>query len=195
MKHHRILILAFVPMLLLGCSDDIFDSTHTVGDTTLTIAVDLLKYLDESQKSIEYGQNPQIPGDLGTFELQTPKQSIDLTGEFEDVNSIESVEMEISVAFHNETGTADLTYNAYLAGMDEDPYTTTPIISESVSLNGAEDSVSDIVIDGDQRLLDLFETGIMQYCAQVLFEISAGSDNVSGVAEVVRFDVTVVTTL
>ncbi len=195
MIRHRILIFATLPLLILGCSDDIFDNTSTIGDTTLTIGVDLLEYLDDSQKLIEYGKDPLIPADMRTFELQTPIQIIDLSGEVEDLNSIESLEMMISMVFHNETGTADLRYNAYLSGMDEDPYDTTPIISETVSLDGAVDTTSDIVVEGDQRLLDLFEVGIMQYCAQVLFEISAGSDNVSGVAEVVQFDVMIVTTL
>ena len=103
--------------------------------------------------------------------------------------------MLITIAFHNETGTADLTYTAYLAGMDDDPYETDPIISETVGLNGREEATSEIVVEGDQRLLDLFEVGIMQYCAQVIFEISAESEDVSGEAEVVRCDVPVVTTL
>jgi hypothetical protein len=192
--HSHILVFAFVPLLLLGCSDGILDTT-TVGNTTLTIEVDLLAYLDDSQKTIEYGQDPQVLGDLGIFELRTPTQSIDISGEFEDVHSIESVEMLVTVVFHNETGTADLTYNTYLSAMDEDPYDTTPVISEAISLDGTQDVTSDIGIEGDQRLIDLFEVGIMQYCAQFLFEITEGSKNLSGVAEVVRFDMTVVTTL
>ena len=195
MKRSCLMLFVFISLVLSGCSDDVFHSTNTVGDTTMTLRFDLLKSLDSSQKLRQYEQDPVLPGDLGSYEIQSPTQSIDIRSELEDVNSVESVDMLITIAFHNETGTADLTYNAYLAGMNEDPLDTPPIISETVSLNGNEEATSEIEVVSDERLLGLFNEGLMQYLAQVLFEISEGSDNVSGEAEVVRFDVTIETTL
>jgi hypothetical protein len=195
MKRFGMLMTTILIPVLFGCSDDIFSNARTTGDTKLTLTFDLLDYLDATQRSIRYGEDPLIPGNAGSFELQTPSQSIDLTSEVEDAASIESVEMHIALAFRNETGTAGLTYRAYLAGIGEDPLQTEPIIAETVNLNGAQETTSEIDVISDDRLIALFNEGLMQYMAQVLFEISEGSDNVSGVAEVVRFEVTIVTTL
>jgi hypothetical protein len=196
MKQCSLVILPLVVLLVSGCSEDLLENTATVGDTTMSLHFDLLKELDPTQRSMEYGYDPVIPDTLGLTSLPSPVEVIDVRDEMVDVNSIESVEMYITIEFQNETGTAELTYNAYLAGMEVvDPFQTSPIISETVHLNGAEDATSEIEVIGDERLLELFNEGIMQYCAEVMFDIVEGLGNVSGVAEVVRFDVTVVTTL
>ncbi len=195
MKRSCLIPFVSVSLFLFGCSDDILNNTDTIGNTTVTLEFDLLEYLNPSQKIIQYGKENVIPGNLGSYEIQSPTQSIDFRSEMGDVNSIESVRMLITIDFHNDTGKVDLTYNAYLAAMNEDPLGTPPIISETVSLNGIDDVSSEIEVVGDERLLELFNEGVMQYLAQVLFEISEGSDDISGEAEVVQFDITIVTTL
>jgi hypothetical protein len=195
MKKSCLILLVSVSFFLFGCGEDILNNTNTIGHTTVTLEFDLLEYLDPSQKIIQYGKENIIPGELGSYEVQSPTQSIDFRSEMGDVNSVESVEMTITINFHNDTGIVDLTYNAYLAAMNEDPLGTPPIISETVSLNGDDDVSSEIEVVSDERLLELFNEGVMQYLAQILFEISVGSDNISGEAEVVQFDITIVTTL
>jgi len=167
MKRLGILMMTMILPVVWGCGSNILDNTTTTGDTKVTLSFDLLDYLDASQRSIRYGDDPVIPGDLGSFELQTPSQSIDLTSEVSDAASIESVEMHITLAFHNETGTADLTYRAYLAAIGEDPLQTAPIIDDTVNLNGAEDTTSEVDVVSDDRLIALFNEGVMQYMAEI----------------------------
>jgi hypothetical protein len=195
MKRRAQWIAAISMLLFLGCGEEILDNTQTVGETRLTIDLDLLPFLDVSQSLIPYGRDPVIPGIPGSFQLQTPAQTIDLRSDLEGVGSIESLEMFITLAFRNESGTADLTYRAFLAGLDENPLETAPIISETVNLNGPQNTTSEFVVSGDERLIALFQEGLMQYMVQVLFRISEGSDNISGEVEVVRFDVKIVATL
>jgi hypothetical protein len=195
MNRSAVILLSVIALFATGCSENVLDNATTTGNTTVTLHFNLLDYLDPEQVSIQYGQDPVIPGDAGTFEIQTPTQNIDLSSDLDGVSSVDSVAMDISIAFHNETGNADLRYIAYLAALDEDPLQTPPIIDETTTLNGSQESTSDIEVISDARLLDLFNSGVMQYLARIAFTIADGSDNISGEAEVVRFDVTVVATL
>jgi hypothetical protein len=191
------LLLLTIPFLI-GCSDDFLNNATTTGNTMMTIHIDLLNYLDSSQSSIDYGQGPVVTSETGSLILQTPTQSIDVSGDMENISSIELVEMDIDLNFHNETGNMVMHYNAYLARTDEDhedPLDTPPIISETVSLNGPETVTSQITVESDDRLLALFNSGVMQYTAVIVFDIAEGSDNISGVAVVDKFDITVVATL
>ncbi len=193
MKKLALFFLA-IPFLF-GCSEDFLENATTNRSGTVTLHIDLLDYLDPSQSSIEYGQNPVISPETGSFELQTPVQSLDISGDVEHISEIELVEMDIELSFHNESGTADVSYDAYLASIDEDPLDTPPIISETVSLDGNETVSSQIVVESDERLLALFNSGLMQYTAVIVFDVAEGSDAVSGLVEVTKFDVTVVATL
>jgi hypothetical protein len=188
------LLLLTIPFLI-GCSDDFLNNATTTGSTTMTIHLDLLEYFESSEDSIDYDQNMVISTETGNLELETPTQSIDVSGDMENISSIELVEMDIVLNFHNETGNVVLSYNAYLARTDEDPLDTPPIISETVSLNGPETVTSQITVESDERLLALFNSGVMQYMAVIAFDIAEGSDDISGVVVVDKFDIMVVATL
>jgi len=194
MKKRTLLLFAVLFLFGVGCSDNFLDGMRTTGDTVVTLQFDLLNYLEPSQESVPYGENPVIPGSAGSFILQPPAQAIDLTDELEGVSRVDSVDMDITLAFHSQTGQVGMTYRVYLAGLDENPLETAPIISESVDLNGLQDVTRETHVEGDDQMLALFNDGVLQYSTQLLFEIADGSENVSGTADVVRFDVRIVAT-
>ena len=181
MKIKRLMLFLIVSLALSGCD----------SQTTGTIKIDLLQYLDASQTTLPY----DVPGVPGSQALTSDPDSIDFSGDMVDVNEIQSVEIVTYIEFQNDSGTVDLNYAAYLAALDEDPLGTPPIVSEAMSLNGAMVDTTKLTITGDSRILDLFNAGVMQYQTKLSFDVPEGSGNIKGVAEVVRFDVTIVTTL
>jgi hypothetical protein len=187
MKNRGLVVVAITFLVLLGC-----DSVETIDKPKGTVKFSILDEIEDAQKTIEYGQDPVIPGDIGTFSYTTPPDSIDFSSEVMDLDGIESIEMSIHIDFDNDTGTLDFTYTAYLAALDEDPFSTTPIISETVSLDGDNTVTSEILVESDQRLVDLCNGGLMQYAAQISGVVEDGSQDVTGRAKLTLFDLTVV---
>jgi len=180
-KIKSFMLFLILSLVMSGCD----------SETTGTIKIDLLNYLDDAQKTMSY----DFPAVSGSGAQTSDPDSIDFSGDVVDVNEIQSVEMIIHIEFQNDSGTVDLNYAAYLASLDEEALSTTAIVSEDMSLDGDMLETTEITVTGDARLIELFNTGIMQYQTQLSYVVPDGSGNIKGVAEVVRFDVTIVTTL
>ena len=53
------LLASLVVFATVSCKSDIFNSGRTVGDTVVEVQFDLLNYLDDTQKILEYGEDQE----------------------------------------------------------------------------------------------------------------------------------------
>lgn len=192
----RNLILTVIILLCaVSCNSSIFDTENTIGDTVIEIQFDLLDYLDDSQRVLVYGEDPQIPGDGGETEVVSPAKVVDISDELGSVKTIESVNIFLDYELDNYSGWADLEYIVYLSEVGEDPFSVPGIHSEPVELRPGLLGKGGLTISADDRLRDLFAQKQFQYAAKLKVTTQEGSEYIKGVAEVVSFVVDVIFTI
>lgn len=187
--------LMVLALSLVSCKSNLLDSGETIGDTVVEIQFDLLDYLDESQQSLVYGEDPRIPGGGGATEIATPAKVVDIADEIGNVKSIESVNMFLDYRLDNETGWADVEYVVYLSEIGADPFSVPGLASERVELRPGSSSLCGLTINADERVRELFEKQQFQYAAKLIVETKDGSEDIRGEAAIVSFIADVVFTL
>jgi hypothetical protein len=182
-------------LTVLSCKSNLLDSGETIGDTVVEIQFDLLGYLDESQQSLEYGDDPRIPGGGGTTEITTPANTVDIAGEIGNVKSIERVNLFLDYRLDNDTGWADVEYVVYLSEIGQDPFSVPGIASDRVELRPGASSLCGLSIAADERVRALFEKQQFQYAAKLIIETKDDSGDIRGEATIESFIADVVFTL
>lgn len=178
-----------------SCKSNLFDVGETIGDTVIELQFNLINYLDPSQKELVYGEDPQIPGDGGVTEIESPAKTIDITDEIGDVKSIESVNLFVGYDMINESGWANLQYIVYFSEVGEDPFSVPGIFSEKIELRPQHTTNGGLTISADERLKGLFEKKKFQYAAKLRFETQSGSGPLLGKAVLNEFKADIVLTI
>ncbi len=187
--------LMALALTVFSCKSNLFDAGETIGDTVVEIQFDLLDYLDESQQSLVYGDDPRIPGGGGSTEIATPAKTVDIADEIGDVKSIETVNLFLDYSLDNDTGWAEVEYIVYLSEIGQDPFSVPGMTSERVELRPGSTSMCGLTIEADERVRGLFEKKQFQYAAKLIIETTDDSGDIRGEATIVSFIADVVFTL
>ena len=163
----NLIVAVMILLCAVSCKKSIFDTGDTIGDTVIEIQFDLLDYLDDSQKVLEYGENPEIPGTGGVMEILSPAKVVDISDELGSVKTIESVNIFLDYELNNYSGWADLEYIVYLSEVGEDPFSVPGIHSESVELRPGLLGKGGLTISADDRLMGLFAQKQFQFAAKL----------------------------
>jgi hypothetical protein len=118
-----------LPFLLAGC-----------GDGNLVVAVDILSYLDASERTAAYS----IPGGIAVSNVDVASRGMNLLPGIEDATDLVTASAQIEAAFDHQSGDAlGVLYFHMASGDSADPFTTPPLDSIPVSLTpGSVVSVS-----------------------------------------------------
>ncbi len=139
-------VLAGAVALLLGCSSG-----------TLTVNVDLLSFLDEDESRLDYGEEPIIPGYSPDVTVRTPIQVIPIAEEINDTGDMDRIYIHAGIGIDNRTGEATGDFRLFICGGDLDPFLSDAVLEETIVLVPDTSYTLDIVIEGDERLLQLFD--------------------------------------
>lgn len=162
------------------------------GTTLVNIRVDVRSFLSEEELSIEYGTDPEIPGNGPTVEIQTPVQMIPLPEEVNQITDIDAIEIRNQVEFRNDTGEATLFYRIFFDSAEDSIFDTPPVIEQRVELIPGTTTQSDILIDGDPRLLNLFEGDEIAVASEIEVFPGESDQNIAGVVELLELIVQIV---
>jgi hypothetical protein len=190
------LTIGFLAVLsLVSCKTNIFDPGETIGDTVIELQFNLIDYLDASQTTLVYGEDPEIPGNGGVTEIYSPAKTLNIADEIGDIKSIESVNVFLDYDIDNVSGWSTIEYVVYLSAVGEDPFSVPGIYSDRISLRPDTKSKGGLTITADERLKDLFSQKQFQYAAKIVLESSDSSENIRGQAGLTSFVADVVITL
>lgn len=159
-------------MVLLAC-----------GTTIVTIRVDIKSFLSDEELLIDYGTNPIIPGNIPEVKIRTPAEIIPLPEEINTITAIAAIEIRSVVRFRNETGDLTLTYKVFFDSSEINIFDTAPVIDQSIVLSPQSDIRQEIVIDGDQRILNLFEGEEIAVASEIDIAPGGGAENIMGEVE------------
>ena len=156
------------------------------GTTLVTIRIDIGSFLSADESSIDYGTDPVIPGNGPTVEIRTPVEIIPTPEEINQVTQIEAVEIRALAEFRNDTGTATVSYRIFFDHTEDHIFDTTPVVDERVDLGPGSTSQTEILIEGDYRLMDLFEGDEIAFASEI--EVIPGEDeeNIAGRVELIE---------
>jgi hypothetical protein len=175
-KPYILLILLF----LLAC-----------GTTAVMIRMDILSFLSDDTIITDYGQDPPIPGTGPPVTIRTPVEIIPLPDDLQSITEIRSVEISTIIEFRNETGEANLTYKIFFHEEEMGIFSTPPVVNRTLNLTADSDITHETVIDGDDRILSLFNGDEIAIAAEVVVVPGGGSENISGEAELIDFTVVI----
>lgn len=173
-------LLALSQLLLYGCSDRL-----------LTVNVDLLSFMDSTAVTQTYGENPIIPPNAVAV-VQSPPQQINLTEGLADITDVQSVTLHLDLEFANETGSADVLLEIFVADTETDPYSTTPYVQEEIHLLPATADTIYVNTLGDDRLGELLTGKAAQVGIKMTLNSHDSPGNVMGTETLTRFTATVV---
>ncbi len=162
------------------------------GTTVVTIRVDVRSFLSEDELSISYGDPPLIiPGNSPAVSIQTPVEIIPLPDEINTITDISAIEILAAIDFNNRTGSAAITYRVYFNDTEENIFNTDPILEQQVYLVSDSTSHEEILIEGDQRVLNLFLNKEIAMASEIEIEPGGGTENISGSVDVTGLTVQV----
>jgi len=167
------IVVPLLVLLLLAC-----------GATTVTIRVDVRSFMSEADLSLEY----DTPGDIPEVEI-SDIEIIPLPEEVNSLTDLVALEVSAAIDFDNHTGSTQVIYNIYFgaAELSRDELLDTPylVVSDTVALDSASYVRDDIVIEGDERLLNLFSGDEFAMGSKVQINPAGGPD-VTGQADIVE---------
>lgn len=160
----------------------------TCGTNAVMIRLDILSFLPDETIVTEYGP---VPGTAPPTTIRTPVEIIPLPDELHSITEIRSVEISTVIAFRNDTGEARFTYEIFFNEGEGNIFETPPVVDRTVDLGPGSEITHDIVIDGDERILALFDGDEIAIAADLVIVPGGGSENISGEAELVDFIVVI----
>ena len=161
------------------------------GSTVVTIHVDIMSFLTSEEMSIRYGDNPVIPGGGPEVSLRTPAETIPLPNELNTVTEISAVEIEAQADFRNDTGSTTLAYRIYFDSPGGSIFDTPPVVDREVVLAPGTELHHEILLEGDHRVIHLFEGDEMLVASEVRVIHGGGTGNISGTVELTGLTVQV----
>jgi hypothetical protein len=173
-------IVLFLVLVFLAC-----------GMTIVTIRIDIHSFLSGEELMIEYGTDPVIPWNIPEVSIQTPIEIIPLPEEINSITDIEAIEIRSVVEFRNETGSLTLTYRVYFHSSEDEIFNTPPVIDQIVVLGPQSTTRDEILIIGDQRILNLFEGDEIAMASEIVIVPGEGQgkENIRGEVESVELTV------
>lgn len=181
MPMRRILLLAAV-LLVAGC-----------GDHNLILKVDVLSFIQPSDRQTDFGPVPAIPGGLVTGEVPViDDQHISLLQGVSDAANITSVTLTLGALAIDSVGSGEDTVRVYMSDAQTAPRTTPALLTVPVVLTpGATDTLSAVLAD-DPRVISLFSSRQIRLSVTTSLRGPSSGSDLSGRFRLDRLDAVVV---
>ena len=168
------------------------------GDRTLTLNVDVLSFMDAETVSQAYGDDPPIPAGVPLpVVIDSDPQDINLSEGLSDLTDVDHVDLYISSEFVNQTGSADVVFMVFVSDTLTAPYTDNIpadmyVESEPLHLAAGVTDTLHVTVRGNERLGELLTSEECRVGIRMSFDASGSTQPVAGVANLIRFNATVV---
>ena len=127
------------------------------GDRRLVLKVDVLSYMSPSQTQAAFGPVPAFPGGIASGEQPLVDDAqINMFQGLTDVTDIQRVSIAMSAVVMDSTGSGVDTLRVYASDPATSPMSTAPILMAPFALVAGVTDTVEVVLDGDQRINDLF---------------------------------------
>jgi hypothetical protein len=151
------------------------------GDRNLVIDVDVLSYLDADLTNITFGPIPAVPGGLASGEVTIFKDVIvNLLEKPSNFASVQNVSLTMEATVFDSTGAGQDTVRLYMSDPATDPLTTVPVAVLAVDLQPGQTTKTEVAIDGDSRVVSLFDGSQMRMCVTTSVRGPASGDDLNG---------------
>jgi len=160
------------------------------GTTTVTVRIDALSFISEEDRVFIYGEDPVIPPGGPSVRVTSPVFKIPISGELENVTDVKEVEVLIDLRIENETGYASVAFRIYMAGEDEDPFQTEPLMDEEVEIVPDSDFTASFEAKADERITGLFSGNEIRVAGEVEVD-PYGDQFIRGKATMTKFEIEV----
>lgn len=181
MRRLAILSTALLPLALAaaGC-----------GDRALVLTVNLLSFLDPSERTQPYGPIPaNVVADFGVADEQ-----VNLLEGLGDAVDAESASLRVRARFENATGSATGTIRIYVAAADTaDPQIVPPIAVLPVTLAPAETTVVAAEVPSSPQLADALTRSSARIAVRISLDTTGSPAPLQGVETIEELVAIVVT--
>jgi hypothetical protein len=152
MRMRQALALAATAALLAGC-----------GDRNLVLKVDVLSFMTPASRQKDFGPIPAIPGGLVTGEIPVvDDQHVSLLAGLSDAADIRSVTLSYGALVIDFDGAGEDTVRVYMSDIATDPRTTSPVLTQAITLAPGETDTLRAVLGDDPRVMALFAAKSMR---------------------------------
>ncbi|MEY4071262.1 MAG: hypothetical protein RL721_1876 [Candidatus Eisenbacteria bacterium] len=159
----------------------------------LVMRVDLLSFTPELQSPFVFPPVPVTPGGLATGEQALVDDDVvSLIEGLSDASTIENVSFRLRSVATAITGTGTDTLRVYVSDMLTDPRTTVPIATDIVTFQAGVPDTSQLVIDGNTRLNDLFKNSQIRISVTTSLRGPAAGAPLEGSLEIIGMDAVIV---
>ena len=155
---------------------------------TVTLNLDILRFFEEDQKQVDYGEDPVIPGYGPQVSVKSPVQAVPIADEINDAGTIERIHLLLGIEISNDTGEAEGDFKIFACEGGLDPFLTTPIIDQPVILAPDSTYRMDITVEGDDRLHQLFNKDEIYFAAELYLYPGDIEDDIKGMVEMQALD-------
>jgi hypothetical protein len=143
MRTRAFIVIAVAALALAGC-----------GNRNLVLKVDMLSYLDASQKTINVAVVPAV-GETGSIPIVSD-MSISLLEGLDDAAQVRSASIALGGLVTVESGSGSGRFKLYLSGEGTDPLTTSPVMNVPVTFSAGEPAIVDAETAGSLAVAELF---------------------------------------
>jgi len=129
--------------------------------------------------------------------IDSDPQEINLSEGLSDLTDVEYVDLYISSEFVNRTGSADVVFMVFVSDTLTAPYTDNIpadmyVESEPLHLTSGVTDTLHVTVRGDEKLGELLTSEECRVGIRMSFDASGSGQPVTGVANIIRFNATVV---
>jgi hypothetical protein len=143
MRTRAFIVIAVTALALAGC-----------GNHNLVLNVDLLSYLDASQRTFHVAEIPVV-GEVGAIPIVSD-MPISLLEGLNDAAQVKSVTFSLGGRVTVESGSGSGKFKLYLSGEGTDPLTQAPVMNVPVTFSAGEPAIIDATTAGSLAVAELF---------------------------------------
>jgi len=143
MRTRAFIVIAVAALALAGC-----------GDHNLVLKVDVLSYLDDSQKTIHVGDVPA--GSLPEPVAIVSDMPISLVDGLNDAAQVRSVTLSLGGQVTVESGSGSGRFKLYLSGEGTNPLTTQPVMNVPLTFSAGSPAIVNAETAGSLAVAELF---------------------------------------
>jgi hypothetical protein len=143
MRTRAFIVIAVAALALAGC-----------GNHNLVLKVDVLSYLDASQKTINVAVVPAV-GETGNIPIVSD-MTISLIEGLDDAAQVRSAALSLGGQVTVESGSGSGRFKLYLSGEGTEPLTTAPVMNVPVTFSAGEPAIIDAETAGSLAVAELF---------------------------------------
>ena len=159
------------------------------GKNRVILNVDVLSFMDASQKSQPYDAPPLVPKST-----QLDPIAVNLVEGYQDFGLAQEATLDVGLDYDNQTGQGVGTFQLYFSDDASQVYSTTPVSQFDVDLVPSTLTHGGVTLQLDQRLLDLF-TSKHFFMGVGMTWTPQATDPLQGTCVISKIDVRMVSTL